>query len=436
MRKGEELSGIVEYLSPGDIRKYASELSPQEQEVLKLLNDKAAAAVSLDSLMRFVFDAAESIFPCDRLGLAFLDNDRQRIVSRLVLARYSPTLLRTEYSEGKAGSSLEDVLESGAIRIIYDLEKYLEVNPSSRSTRLLVKEGVRSSMTCPLYVDGRVVGLLFRSSRSPNSYSAHQAVLHYLSSERLSQAVEKTYRIDRLESANNAYLELLSFASHELRSPLASLIMDCDLLTDELLGPLTDKQKEKIGRIKTKGEDLLSLTKDYLDLSSFESGGIRLRIKDGVRFFDDVVRPVLHGLKPQIEEQGIGVELQPDSGEVLLDADEEQLKVVLTNLLSNAVKYGSINGRIKITAGVKNQKVLVSVWNTGTGFPVEMRDRLFRRFSRLSIPEFSGIRGSGVGLYNAWRIVQLHGGRMDARSEYGSWAEFSFEIPQRAAEDE
>jgi len=74
----------------------------------------------------------------------------------------------------------------------------------------------------------------------------------------------------------------------------------------------------------------------------------------------------------------------------------------------------------------------IAVWNSGPGFSRDQRDKLFRRFSRLDDPALKSRRGTGVGLYNSWRIVQLHKGRITAHSEQGEWAEFSFEIPATA----
>jgi signal transduction histidine kinase len=72
----------------------------------------------------------------------------------------------------------------------------------------------------------------------------------------------------------------------------------------------------------------------------------------------------------------------------------------------------------------------VSVWNEGPGFKPSQRAQLFRKFSRLDTPALTGRRGTGLGLYNAWRIVRLHGGRIRADSQPGEWADISFEIPQ------
>jgi len=73
----------------------------------------------------------------------------------------------------------------------------------------------------------------------------------------------------------------------------------------------------------------------------------------------------------------------------------------------------------------------VTVWNEGPGFREQDRPALFRKFSRLAVPDYRQIRGSGVGLYTAWRLITLHGGHIHARSEYGHWAEFTFEVPRK-----
>jgi len=106
------------------------------------------------------------------------------------------------------------------------------------------------------------------------------------------------------------------------------------------------------------------------------------------------------------------------------------LLIAVVNLLGNAVKYGEQDGEIRVRIEAPADRVRVSVWNRGPGFPREERSKLFRKFSRLQTPELLKRKGTGVGLYTTWRVLQLHGGRVWARSELGQWAEFTFEIPQ------
>jgi len=118
-------------------------LSPEERSVLDAINQKVAGAESLGRIMDFLFDSTQDVFPCDRIGLSFLEEDGQRVVAHWSRALYEPLLLDKGYAQDLRGSSLETVLKSGDVRIIRDLEHYLSEHPGSASTKLLVREGVR-----------------------------------------------------------------------------------------------------------------------------------------------------------------------------------------------------------------------------------------------------------------------------------------------------
>ena len=98
---------------------------------------------------------------------------------------------------------------------------------------------MRSNLACPLSVEGRIVGFIFRSSRRTHAYRPRHIELQMAISERLSQAVEKAWRIEQLEEANHAYTQMLGFVSHELKSPVASMVTDAELLSQGYLGDLT-----------------------------------------------------------------------------------------------------------------------------------------------------------------------------------------------------
>ena len=420
---------VVRYVDPHAVEGLTAQLSEEERRVLDLINQKVAAAQDLESVMSFVFESTRHIFPCDRVAIALLEDGEKRVRSRWAAADYAPLALSPGYSEGIAVNSLRQVLAGGQTRIISDLEAYLRCeNPDSNSSRLLIKEGVRSSMTCPLKVEGRSVGFLFRSSRHVDAYDDYQVMLHNQVAERLSQSVEKAYRIEQLTSANQGYVEMLGFASHELKSPLASILMETDLLLRGYLGELQEPQQKHVKAISDKALELLRTTKEYLDLARLEGGRMKLKVEE-VEFKPQVLEMPLETLAPQIEKKGMRVEI--DVPEPLtVQCDPDLVRTVMLNLIGNAVKYGAVNGLIKVTAVLTERKLRIRVWNEGPGFPHEERDKLFKRFSRLTAPELKRTKGSGIGLYNVWQIVQLHGGHTYAYSEYGKWAEFVCEIPQ------
>jgi len=405
-------------------------LTEPERRVLRAVNQRVAALPTLDDVIDMLFERTADIFPFDRIGLSFVEEDGRRVVSRYARASYAHILLGKGYSEDLRGSSLATVLDRGTPRIIDDLEAYLVAHPSSRSTKLIVREGIRSSLTCPLTVEGRIVGFMFRSSRQPHAYTQHHAELQMAISERLSQAVEKAWRIEQLTAANDAYMEMLGFVSHELKNPVASMVTDARLLADGYLGELDQRQKDKLERLITKGQYLLNVVREYLDLAMVEGNELQLHPQTGVAFVDVVVEPALEVVRPQLEARGMELSLEaPEASSLKVECDPDLLRIVLVNLVGNAVRYGNEGGAVRLTVAPEADRLRVSVWNEGRGFKPAQRSRLFRKFSRL--PEAKADhRGTGLGLYNSWRIIQLHKGRIRADSKPGEWAEFSFDIPQ------
>ncbi len=329
-------------------------------------------------------------------------------------------------------------MHSGLPRIINDLEAYVKDHPRSRSSKLLIREGVRSSLTCPLIVEGRVVGFIFRSSRTPYTYGPQHIELQMAITERLSQAVEKAWRIEQLEEANYAYTQMLGFVSHELQSPVASMVTDAQILVQGYLGDLTPEQRAKVQSMERKGQYLLSLVREYLDLARVEGGELRLQTRSRVNVMEDVVAEAVDLVRPQADAHGIHLmTCVPSPALPPVCCDPTLLRIVTVNLLDNAVKYGNEGGDIRVKAEVTvdeqgGERLRISVWNSGPGFSHGQQNNLFRRFSRLDDPALKSRRGTGVGLYNSWRIVQLHKGRITADSKHGEWAEFSFEIPATA----
>jgi signal transduction histidine kinase len=424
------LQSTLRYLDPFKGRGDEYRISNDERAVLRTTNEKIAAKPSLNDVCDFLFETTGTLIPFDRLGLAFMEEGGQRLVSHYARADYQPLLLTKGYVGEMPGSSLEGMTKTCQPRIINDLEGYLAEHPASHSSYLLVREGIRSSLTCPLVVEGRVLGFMFRSSRGRDVYKPHHVQLQMAINERLSQAVEKAWRIEQLLSANHAYMEMLAFVSHEIKNPVASMVTDAKLLSGGYLGPLEAPQREKVARLIGKGEYLLDLVGEYLDLARIEGGELTLRVEHDVDVVADVVAPVLDIVRPQIEATGMRLDVRLPAGDVSAECDRRLTCIVLGNLLGNAVKYGKKGGELRLTVVRERDRLEMSVWNEGPGFSPEDRGKLFRRFSRLHQSEFRGVRGTGVGLYNAWRIIQLHRGRIRARSEKGSWAEFAFELSQ------
>jgi hypothetical protein len=422
---------LVLYANPDALDAAEEPLSAAEADALDRVNRRIAASPSLDGLMDFLFDETLPDSPCDRLGLALIEEDGKRITTRWARAAYEPLLLKDGYTEDFIDSSLSAVVRSGQYRIINDLELYLKQKPDSRSTRILVKEGVRSSLTCPLTVDGRIAGVLFRSARKPNAYSVRDLVKQRRIAERLSQAVEKASMILQLKRANDSYIEMLGFVSHEMKSPVASMVTNARLILDGYIGDISDKQRDTILSIERKGEFLLDLVRQYLDLAKIETGELRPALEP-IDFIDAVAKPAMDIIEPQRTAAKMTLDVVSPGSLPPVDCDPSLMRIVMVNLLGNAVKYGNEGGAVRLTLERRDGWLRVSVMNEGPGFPADQRDKLFKKFSRLNAPELKKRKGTGVGLYTTWRIIEAHGGKIRAESEPGRSATFYFDLPVRA----
>lgn len=105
------------------------------------------------------------------------------------------------------------------------------------------------------------------------------------------------------------------------------------------------------------------------------------------------------------------------------------LRIAFSNLLRNAIKYGREHGTIRIRLTLEGGSVEIVVWNQGPGFPESERTNLFHMFTRLDDPDLKKEKGTGIGLYSTWRIMQLHRGRVRAQSKQGEWAKFILTLP-------
>lgn len=400
------------------------------QNILDRINRRVGTAGhSPGDILQFVFHESHSLYQCNRLGLAFLTDGDERVTAYDSVADYEDLYLKSGYNEEIQNSSLEFILKSGTTRIIHDLQEYLERHPESRSTKILVREGIRSSMSCPLTVDDRIVGLFFRSSVHPHVYTLDHVRFHLAIAERLSQVVEKAYHIEQLTAAMKNYSEMLGFISHEIKSPIASTIMECKLMLDNYVGELNPKVRERIERIVNRSEHLLGMVRDYLDISRIEGGELRVKFVDRVDIVSTVFQPVIDAMRSDLEQKNNVISQKFPENTITARCDPDLMRIVFSNLVSNAIKYGRNDSEITIEMTPIADGFRFSVTNEGPGFPKSEIPNLFKRYSRLQTPELIRQKGTGLGLYTVWRIVKLHRGNIHADSEQGSWARFTVDIP-------
>jgi signal transduction histidine kinase/ActR/RegA family two-component response regulator len=230
---------------------------------------------------------------------------------------------------------------------------------------------------------------------------------------------------DTAEAASRAKSEFFSRMSHELRTPLNAVLGFGQLL--ELYENLTPEQAGAVAEIRSAGEHLLALIDDMLDLAKIEAGGIKVTIEPVA--LASVLEECRVLVLPLAAERKIGLSMgQEGDGAAFVHADRTRLKQILLNLLSNALKFSRGGGFVKVRCTRSDGGVKVAVTDSGPGISRENIAKLFVPFSRLGA-DTAGIKGTGIGLAIAKKLIELMRGSIGVDSVIGEGSTFWFRLP-------
>jgi two-component system, NtrC family, sensor kinase len=232
-----------------------------------------------------------------------------------------------------------------------------------------------------------------------------------------------------LEAASQHKSDFLANMSHELRTPLNAIIGFSQVLRQEIVGGVNEKQAEYLDDILSSASHLLSLINDVLDLSKVEAGQVELEIAP-FSLRESLERGVVM-VRERATMGGVHVALVTDPEVDVVEGDERRVRQVIFNLLSNAVKFTPPGGAVDVSAEQVDGEVRVVVSDTGPGLAPEDHERIFDEFQQTE----TGIdqrEGTGLGLALSKRLVELHGGRIWVDSELGHGSTFVFTLPVEA----
>jgi len=206
-RLGAELSDLAIWLD----RRF------HEYEKLLEVTEDVGGGIFIEEVLDRVFDTFQPLIPFDRLGYALLVDEGRSLRAAWARAKHSNISLPAGFSATMENSSLNSILQTGEPRILNDLQDHLATHPHSISTRLIVEEGVRSSLTCPLVAQGKPIGFLFFSSNQPNTYrDVHQTLFRRIAGQ-LSVLLEKSQMYQQLYDLNQKLVEAQEALRQQVR---------------------------------------------------------------------------------------------------------------------------------------------------------------------------------------------------------------------------
>jgi two-component system phosphate regulon sensor histidine kinase PhoR len=233
--------------------------------------------------------------------------------------------------------------------------------------------------------------------------------------------------VAELKSLDQAKASFLASASHDLRTPLTSIISYAELLSDDVNGPVGADRARMLDGVDRNAQRLKTMIEDMLTISKIELGAFtsRLRPVDLTSLVPDAADVI----RLAAETGGVAFEASCPDQEITVDGDPEQLDRVLVNLLSNAVKYTPRGGRVALTVETAGDSAVLTVADTGIGIPEQDQGSLFTRFFRASNAVEAAIPGSGLGLSIVHTIVANHHGELSVESGVGRGTTVTVRIP-------
>jgi len=294
-----------------------------------------------------------------------------------------------------------DVLESGA-----RVRREIAVRRSDGEVRYL-------DVTAePLRENGVVTGV---------TVAAADLTERRLAEEALRRAKEEA------DAANRAKSDFLAVVSHELRTPLTAIIAYQDLIGSGVPGPLTDRQREYLGRIRSSAWHLLELISQLLGASRIETGREELEI---VPVTPSVLaREAVSYAMPGATAKQLRLRIElPPGADLPFRSDPRKLRQILVNLLDNAVKY-TAHGEVVLRIERPGDAVRFHVIDTGIGIPPEQLRRIFEPFTQVEVCDTRRNGGIGLGLAVAQRLARLLGGDLSVESRPGVGSRFTLWIP-------
>ena len=302
--------------------------------------------------------------------------------------------------------------------------------------QMALEAGYYSVIAVPLLLQDQVIGAIVLYGDKPYQVSRRDTFLLSTAAIQAAMAIQNTLLFAEvkdknaaLERVNHLKSQFLATVTHELRTPLHSIISYGALILEGFVeGELTAEQEEHIQFIVRRAEDLSRLVDDMLDLSKIEAD--RLEVKVEPLALEPSLTEVINQLKPMANSKALQLTLEMEESLPLVLADSHRIRQVVINMVSNALKFTERGGiTIQCELLDRYDMLRISVHDTGIGISPAALDYIFEAFRQADGSTTRRFGGTGLGLTIARKLVELQGGEVSVESVVGQGSIFSFTLP-------
>jgi len=255
--------------------------------------------------------------------------------------------------------------------------------------------------------------------------------------EELKRNADQSYkRLMEVTEMDKLKTEFFANISHEFRTPINVILGALQLFEFYINNEMpinTEGADRKIKVMKQNCLRLLRLVNNLIDTTRISSGYLEVNLQNDN--IVSVVEKITMSVVDYVNEKGIELIFDTEVEEKIMAFDHDKIEKVMLNLLSNATKFTSRGGSITVSVYDSGDTVAVSVKDTGIGIPEDQQEAIFERFKQVDNSMTRRHEGSGIGLSLVKSFVNMHGGRIYVKSEYGKGSEFIFELPVKILQD-
>lgn len=299
--------------------------------------------------------------------------------------------------------------------------------------RLQEKFSFKKFVIAPIVVEKKVIGALIAFS-CQEIFDQNKIEVLRSFIDQAALAIETAILVEELKEknlqliqANKVKTEFLAVMSHELRTPLAAVLGFSDLLIEGSMGKLNEEQSSALKEVQKNAEQLLQLINNLLDLAQMDNG--KLKLKKDVFSLSDLVEDLIKLFRPLFNKKKLNLKLHYSHDLPCIYADPQKCRQIIINLLSNAIKFTPENGSVYLRSYLEGAFFIIEVIDSGIGIDEADFNKIFELFKQADSSLTRHYEGAGIGLALCKQLAELHGGKIEVKSEIGIGSSFKIKLP-------